>query len=336
MALSIYDIQRLKETNYEKGIVETFIRNSDLMKVVPFETVNTMQVSTRRMNSLPAVTWRQRGQRFSDGGQPGWEVVTDSLYNLGAEVNLDDADMRDKGPFITNPVKFNTEAKVKAIAYEFQDMVLNGDQAVNADRPEGIKTRIANLASSQTLYANSSTTELDVRPGTVTATTAYAWLNAIEGAKRALDGNGGGNVVCLTDYDAIAALKNSLRVIGQNVNSPGTPTTSMGERETSNNPPSNNTYFEWDGVKYIDLGVKADQSTKIVATDTVNSVACRPMYFVKLGDPYFHIIQYGPMEVTEPKLLDDMVTYRGVISWYLGNRHVHNRFGSVLKGQRVA
>ena len=40
--------------------------------------------------------------------------------------------------------------------------------------------------------------------------------------------------------------------------------------------------FEWDGVKYIDMGVKADQTTKIVATDTI-SVACRPAYFIKTG-----------------------------------------------------
>jgi hypothetical protein len=334
VALSIYDIQRLKETNYEKGIVETFIRNSDLMKVLPFQTTNTMQVQTRRMNSLPAVTWRARGQRFSDGGQPGWETVTDALYNLGAEINIDDADMKDKGPYIVNPVAFNTEAKVKAMIYDFHDKVINGDHATDPDSFEGIRVRIANLASGQTLYAAS---EVDIRPSAVTTTLALTFLNRIDEAKYTLDGNGGGNVICLTDADFIRSFKNCLRVTGAYVNDSGMPTSTLkNARETSNEPgPNAGNVFDWDGVRYIDMGVTADQTTKIVANETITN-ACRPAFFVKLGGNNFEIIQYGPLDVTEPRLLDDMVTYRGVVSWYVGAKHVHNKFGVKLAGSRVA
>ena len=333
MALTIYDIQRLKETNYEKGIVETFIRNSDLMKVLPFQDVNTMQVQTRRMNSLPAVTWRQRGERFSDGGTPGWETVTDALYNIGAEINIDDADMRDKGPYIVNPVEFNTEAKVKAIVYDFHDKVINGDHASDPDSFEGIAVRIANLASAQTLYGAS---EIDIRPSDVTTALAQSFLNRIDEAKYNLDGNGGGNVICLTDADWIRAFKNCLRVLGLYVNPPGTPTMTLkNARETSNEPgPNAGNVFDWDGVRYIDMGVKADQTTKIVATEVVSN-ATRPAYFVKLGGNNLEVIQYGPLDVVEPRMIDDMVTYRGIISWYVGLKHVHNRFGVKLAGTRV-
>jgi hypothetical protein len=334
VALTIYDIQKLKETNYEKGIVETFIRESDLLKVIPIETVNTLQVNTRRMNSLPEVTWRSRGERFSDGGQPGWEVVTDSLFNIGAEINIDEADLLDKGPYIVNPVQFNTQAKVKAIAYDLQDKIINGDHAVDPKSFEGLKVRVGNLASSQTIYAVSASAELDVRPSSVTTATAYAWLNKIEEAQYALDGHKAD--VCLTDADFIRALKNALRVIGQYVNAPGMPTTSVNQRETSNTVGNSKGIFEWDGVRYIDVGVKADQTTKIVANDTINSVACRPAYFVKLGGDYFKLLQMGGMDIVPPKETDDLVTYRGKISWYIGTTHVHNRFASVLKGSRVA
>ena len=333
MALSIYEIQRLKETNYEKGIVETFFRNSDLMKVLPFETVDTMQLQTRRMNSLPSVTWRQRGQRFSDGGQPGWETVTDALYNIGAEINIDDADMKDKGPYIVNPLAFNTEGKVKAITYDFHDKVINGDHATDANSFEGLKVRIANLASAQTLYA---ATEVDIRPSAVTTALAYQFLNRVDEAKYNLDGAGGGNVICLTDADFIRSFKNCLRVLGQYVNAPGTPVVTINARQTSSEPgPSAGNVFDWDGVKYIDMGVKADQTTKIVANETISN-ACRPAYFVKLGGNYLTMMQYAPIDVKEPFLLDDGVTFRSIISWYLGMRHVHNRFAVKLAGTRVA
>ena len=334
MALSIYDIQRLKETNYEKGIVETFIRNSDLMKVLPFETVDTMQVQTRRMNGLPAVTWRARGERFSDGGQPSWETVTDALYNIGAEINIDDADMKDKGPYIVNPLAFNTEAKVKAITYDFHDKVINGDHASDPDSFEGLKVRISNLASAQTLYASSA---VDITPAAVTTAYAYTFLNRIDEAKYNLDGNGGGNVICLTDADFIRSFKNALRVVGQYVNASGTPVSTINARQTSNEPgPSAGNVWDWDGVKYIDMGVKADQTTKIIATESNGGQTCRPAYFVKLGGNYLTMMQYAPLDVKEPFLLDDGVTFRGIISWYLGMRHVHNRFAVKLSGTKVA
>ncbi len=331
MALTMYDIARLKDTNFEKGIVEMFIRESDLLKVIPLEDVKTMSVQTRRMNGLPTTTWRQRGQRFSDGGQPSFETVVDSLYNTGAEINIDDADMKDQGPYIVNPLKFNTEAKVKSIIYDFHDKVINGDHAVDPNSFEGVKVRIGGLASAQTLYSSS---ELDVRPSAITVANAYTWLARIEEAKYNCDGHSAD--ICLTDADVIRALKHSLRVIGQYVNQPGMPVTDVNPRESSNFvAPTAGRAFEWDGVRYIDMGVKADQSTRIVATETITN-ACRPMFFLKLGEPYLHGIQYEPLDVKEPFMLDDGVTFRSIISWYVGLRHVHNRFGVKLSGSRVA
>lgn len=332
----MYDIQKLKKSNYEQGVVEMFIRESDVSKVVPLMDVDTMQVTTRRMSSLPAVTWRQRGQRFSDGGQPGFEVVTDTLYNLGAEINIDEADLKDKGPFIENPVAWNTKYKTKAMVYEFQDKFLNGDHASDANAFEGLKVRIGNLASSQTIYGDGSTTAatVDIRPATVTTALAYQFLNAVEAAKYACDGHSAD--VCFTDALNIRYMKNALRIIGQYVNQPATPNSGINDRKTSNDVGSNNV-FEWDGVKYIDMGVKADQATKIIADETVNAVTtCKPMYFVKLGGDYLSVIQNGALDVKEPVDTGDRVTFRGALSWYVGLRHVHNRFGVKLTGIRVS
>lgn len=333
----MYDIQKLKKSNYEAGVVEMFIRESDVSKVVPIKDIDTMQVTTRRMSSLPSVTWRQRGQRFSDGGQAGFEVVTDTLYNLGAEINIDVADLKDKGPYLENPVDWNTKYKVTAMAYEFQDKFMNGDHATDANAFEGLKTRVGNLASSQTIYALTGTStsgnQLDIRPSAVTVANAYAFFFAVESAKYACDGHTAD--VCFTDADFIRAFKNALRVTGQYVNSPGTPLTSLNERKSSNDVGSSKV-FEWDGVTYIDMGVKADQTTKIVATETVNSVACRPAYFCKLGGDYLSLIQNGSIDIQEPKDTGDRVIFRGAISWYVGLRHVHNRFASLLRGTLVA
>lgn len=330
--MSIFDMQAMKDTNFEKGIVETFIRESDVSRILEFNTINTTQIQTRRMNSLPEVRFRARGERYFDGGMPRWETVTDTVASLGAEITIDKVDKMDKGPYIQNPLSFNAEAKIKAMKYKFHDAIINGDHAVDPQSFEGLKVRIANLASSQTVYAVNSTTQLECRPGTLTSANAYAMLYAIENAVYALDGHKAD--YCLTDADFIRALKNALRVVGAYVAQPGTPTTKLNQRETSNEIPGGFA-FEWDGVKYIDMGVKADQTTKIVATDTI-SVACRPAYFIKTGGNFLTAIQMQPLETSDLFLLDDGVSHRMVIDWMVGLRHVHNRFASVLKGCYVA
>jgi hypothetical protein len=334
MTLSIFDIQKLKETKFEKGVVDMFIRESDPLKVIPIENVDTMSISTRRMSSLPQTNfWRRRGERFADAGQPNFEVVTDTLYNVGSEINLDDADVKDKGPYIENPVEFNVKARVKAITYDIHDKIINGDHATNADSFEGIKKRIAGLASTQTLY---TTSKIECRAASL-ATSAEAWaiLNRLEEAKYALDGHGGGKVVAFTDAEVIRGIKQALRILGlYTVPGGKDPKTSLDNVRGSSNDPVG-TVWEYDGVSYLDMGTKGDQSTRIVAEETNDSVLCTPIYFVRLGSPYFHLIQYGPLDVIEPQRLDDFVTYRGVISWYLGTRHVHNRFGVKLGGLRT-
>ena len=90
------------------------------------------------------------------------ETVTDTVASLGAGITIDKVDKMDKGPYIQNPLSFNAEAKIKAMKYKFHDAIINGDHAVDPQSFEGLKVRIANLASSQTVYAVNSTTQRSV------------------------------------------------------------------------------------------------------------------------------------------------------------------------------
>ena len=340
MSMTIYDIQRMKTTDFEKGIVDVFQRESDPIKLLPINEIGTTSISTRRQNSLPTVTFRQRGARFSDGGMPGFETVTDAVYNIGAEVTIDEADMMDKGPYIVNPLQYNVEMKLKAISYKLNDYIINGDQASDPDGFDGLAVRIAALASTQTVYGTSdgtsSGTHTDTDAASQSIATANTFLNFIQDAIYAVDGHKAD--VCFTDGDWIRALKRSLRYLGlyNGPQSPDKPSTIIGQRDT-NNVPLAGPFFEWEGVKFIDMGVKGDQTTKIVATETIDSAACRPAFFTRIGGDYLSLIQMGgALNTKEPFPLDDGVSFRTVISWYLGMRHVHPRFATKLTGIKVA
>lgn len=340
MAITLFDMLRLKEDEYEQGVVETFIMESDIGKNLSFETIDTVQINTRRFNSLPSVSFRQRGQRYSQGNV-GIEHVSDAVYPLGAEITIDKIDLRDKSPF-QDPLTFHTQAHVKSMAYEFNDYFVNGDHAVDPNGFEGIKTRIANyLAASQTLYGNTSSAVLDVRAATLGAaslttaqSTALQFLEALDRAQYSLDGHKAD--LCITDADGIRALKNCLRYANAYVDPAQTISTDINQRATSAKPPTK-AAFVWGDCTYIDAGVKIDQTTHIVATDSsVASTACRPFYFARLGDPYIQGIQEYPMEVSQSFQLDDGVSFRVVIDWPVGIRHVHPRSASQLLGVQVA
>lgn len=318
----------------QAGAVETFIVHSDLAKVLPFKQVDTVQINTRRENTLPATGWAARGVRFIDGGVPGFEYVTDSVYSLGGEYTIDKIDKMDKGPWVEEPLARAIRTRIKSMAYNFHNMVINGDHATEPDAPEGVKVRVNNMAAAQTVYANTSTSQLDLRAGFITNALAYQFLDAIDNVRYALDGRKAD--ICLTDIDFIQAFKRSLRQIGNYVAAPGTPVTVAGARGTSAEPPNPQSIFEWDGTKYIDMGFKADQTTKVVATTTVNSVACRPAYFLRMDEKeYFHALSMQDLTVSDPFMLDDGRSWRVVIDMIVGFRHVHPKSISQLLGTYV-
>ena len=335
------DVQRAKaEAGDEYGamIVELFQNECDPASIIPWKTTGTVEVRHRRTNSVANPGYRQgRGQRFGAATQPSYDSVSDAIWPLGVEIDIDKQDKRDKlaGNLVEDIVRYNIEG----LAWRFKDDFINGDHAVEPHGLEGLKVRLANMPSSQVVYGDSSSVELDLRPSAQPSESdMYQFLDRIDAAIDALDGNMGD--AAFTDEDFIAVLRGVLRRLGKyterTVDLPrfqGAVTRST-DAEKPNKPVL--VYPENIGLKWYAMGLKADQSTRVVGTETVNSVATRPVYFVKLGDRYVHGIQQYAMEVDGPSLLDDKVTYRTVVDWPIGLHHVHNRSISKLAGVRVA
>ncbi len=336
MAITLLDVQRLKPDDYEKGVVETFVLECDISKKLPLVTIGTLEVRTKRTNSIPTVGFRSRGQMYGQVKSGGTDTVADAVYSMGATIDIDKNDMRDKSP-VTDPLTERTRYAVKGMAWTFNDYFINGDHGTDPDGFEGLKVRLANAPAGQTVYGNSSSAALDVAAAIAANTTAtfQTFLDKLDEAKYQCDGHTAD--ACLTDADGIKAIKASLRRLQLYKDAdPTLPHVRPDNERRTNATQLQKPIFNWDGVDFYDLGLKADQSTKILGTDTVGGVACRPFYFVKLGEPYLHGIQQYAMEISKPYMLPDGVTYRTVVDWPVGLRHVHPKFASVLKGVKVA
>jgi len=84
------------------------------------------------------------------------------------------------------------------------------------------------------------------------------------------------------------------------------------------------------------MGYKFDDTTQVI-TDVENGTALTgggqtSVYAVRIGDEYFTGWQEYDMEVSEPTLMDDQVTYKSVIDWVTGLVVSHPRSVARLYG----
>ena len=339
--LTLSDVQRSKSEKgdeYGAAVVDLVKQECDPASLLSFKTLGTLEIKHRRTNSIPAVGFRQgRGTSFGSVSGITHDQVTDAVYSLGAQIEMDKADIRDReaGDLLGQ----RTKQAVRGLSWTFKDYFINGDHATDPHGFEGIKVRLANSPASQIVYGVSSGAELDVRASaSPSEATLYTFLDKIDEAIDTLDGHDGDAV--FTSADFIATLRSVLRRLGKYTAQPESEPGMFGSNRRRTTSEKTNrpvlVYPADKGLKWYDMGYKRDQSTLVVGTDTVGGVACRPAYFVNFGMDYLHGIQQYAMEITEPRWLDDQVTQRITIDWPVGLHMVHNKSLSVLKGVRVA
>lgn len=343
VTILLSDVQRAKANKgdtFGAAVVSTVIRECDILSILPIETIGTTEVYDRRSNSIATVGFRAgRGQRFGAVSAKSFDEVSDAIFQLGAEIDIDKTDYRDKNA--PNLLMERVENAIEGMSWVFNDKFINGDHASSIHEFEGIKVRLATLGSGQIIHGDTSSTTLDVRASaSPSESQLYQFLDRIDQAVDTLDGHTGD--IALTSSDFIATLRSVLRRLGKYTEYPATDkntNTAFAGRKTSavKGAGPQLIYPVDKKLAWYDMGYKADQSTVVIGTETLSyGNACRPVYFMKLGRPYIHGIQQYDIETVGPELLDDMVTYRVTVDWPVGLHHVHPKSISKLGGVRVA
>ena len=163
--LDLFDVHRAKSKsgdNVGAGIVELFINECDIASLISFETLGTVEVGHRRTNSIPTVGFRAgRGASFGTVAGITTDEVKDAVWDMGAQIDIDKTDLMDK--MAGDVIGERTQNAIKGMSWTFKDYFINGDHASDPYGFEGMKVRLSNLASGQTVYGDTSSAELDVR-----------------------------------------------------------------------------------------------------------------------------------------------------------------------------
>lgn len=317
---------------FRQGVLLQFWMESNLMAMVPFETVNRLSIEVRRVArlSLPQASWVRIDQAYTSA-VVALDSLQEEVFKLGRDVDIPRDLANLEGQF-ENPVTLNVEANVKSIAYEYNDAFVNGpnvggDGGTALDSaPTGIRTRVSQIDALTGLGDAVTPTEAGGTLFTAAASSAnrQTVLDAIDTVIYFIDGHAPDWGIC--NDTLLLRLNSAFR------------------REGTLFSQMRDQYERWvsslRGIPLYDVGRKVGQSTRIIANteqvDGGGSIDSTSMFFGKNGvGTHFFAFEKEPLSVRDLGEIDAGPTIRHRIDWLLGWANWHVRSLGQVSSIRV-
>lgn len=305
MTVLLSDVAKQETEPLKKGVIQSLLRYSNVLGVVPFENVDALNSIAVRWKTLPSVGTRKINEGYSESSGTT-EQAQESVTALGGDVDIDK--VFDKvSNYIQDPKVTQTKMKTKAIAYKFNDLFINGDPLSNEEEFPGLKYRVGQLPSRQTIGAggtSGSDTAFDV---TSSSGNIQDFLDSFHKLNALVDGAD----AYFCNFDVRLGIQSALRRSGL---------------LATNKDQFERTVYSFDGAPIIDVGLKSDQSTEIITnTETAydGGSDATSVYAVKFGtDEGLTGIQLEPMAPYwvggEGNELESKPVRRLRIDWWVG------------------
>lgn len=205
---------------------------------------------------------------------------------------------------------------IKGAAYKCNSVFINGDQSTDPDEFEGLNKLVGTLDASQRVGA----TEIDLTAA-YSAATASLLFKRIDDMFLATEGHIPTAVFCNTDF--LRELRSWARQFGLkgdhynwhekalDINDP---------RRTQRTATSRPAYV-YEDVPFYDLGVKADQTTKVIGntfTEGGATASATRVFAVKISSEDLEPIQAQPLNIKDIGLLEDKEVRRKRLTWTHG------------------
>lgn len=140
MAMTKSEAAKLSNDLLVRGVIETVVKESSVLRYLPFLQVTGTTVTYNREASVPAVSFYDVGDTWSEA-TPTFTQHTAKLAILGGDADVDNflqatyADVNDiEAEVIAN--------RAKAVAHAFSDSFFNGNSSTNAKSFDGLHVSI--------------------------------------------------------------------------------------------------------------------------------------------------------------------------------------------------
>ncbi|WP_029100211.1 major capsid protein [Brevibacillus thermoruber] len=298
MALTLVEAAKLSQDTLQRGVIETFARNSAILELMPQMDIVGNAYAYNQEGTLPGIGFRDVNEGYVESAG----VVnpqTEKLYIAGGDVDVDRFIVQTRSN-INDVRAIHTEMKAKALALAITNQYFNGDTAVNPKGFDGLKKR---LTGKQVITAGDN-------GATLTLTMLDELIDAVEGTPDA--------IFCSK------AMRREIKKIIQSHNG-----YSESDKDAFGRP-----VMTYGGIP-IRVIETDNTGTEILDFNETQGTAnnTSSIYAVKFGaEQYVSGLQNGGVSVRDLGELAEKPVYRTRIEWYAGMAIFHPRAAARLKG----
>ena len=304
MAWTLAELSKIETDPLRKSVVDGLLMESNLLELVPWETIGTLATTIVRYKDLPSFGYRKINEGFSES-TGHFEQKTENISLGGLDIDTDKAIARARNT-IADARAIQQTMALKSAAYEFNFRFIRGNPTSDPEEFKGLAERVNDIYNdgfTDQKFAGGNTST-----GILNSTaTRHIFLNDVDKLIYAIDGHNPDFL--LMNKKMLLALRAVLRQekllnqaqdqFGRNIDTYG-------------------------NTRLVDIGVKADQTTEIILNSETSAGAVSggsantytSIYAVKfsIGDETWGIQEY-PLEVTDLGELQTAPKYRTRIDW---------------------
>ena len=319
MPWTLAELSKIETSTLRKSVIDTLIMESNLLELVPWETIGQLATTVVKIKDLPSVGFRKVNEGYAESiGH--FEQAVENISLFGGDIDTDIAIARAKNT-IADARGIQQMLKLKAVAYDFNDNFINGDPTTDPEEYKGLSKRVddVNTAGYTDQYLDlGDTTDYGILRDSAAR---FAFLDKLDALMYAIIGHNPSFL--LMNKKMLLATRSLLRrekLLDQ--------TKDMFDRRID----------VYGGARMIDIGVKADQTTEIILnTETGGGGSYETSIYAVtfgIGELTWGIQQY-PLEVRDLGELESKPVYRTRIDWNLGLATVNPRSIGRLYGIRA-
>ena len=315
---TLAELSKIETDILRKSVIDTLLMESNVLQMVPWETIGQLATTIVRVQDLPSVGFRKINEGYAaTTGHFAQNVESISL--MGCYMDCDKAIARAKNTIADARAVMQIMA-LKSAAYKFNDKFINGSPATDPEEFKGLKERVNDVNAEGFTNQYIDVVEADKLPGDAAAN--HAFLDKLDELIYAMKGHNPDFL--FMDKKMLLVTRSILRH----------------EKLLDNTRDMFDRVIDvYQGCKLVDIGVKANQTTSIIPIDETlgGGTGETSIYAVKfgIGELLWGIQEY-PLEVEDKGLLEAKPVYRTELDWPLGLALADPRAVGRLYGIKVA
>lgn len=175
MALTLDEAAKLSNDMLLQGVVETIVKDSPVLKQLPFIEIVGNVLTYNQEKTLPTIDFYDVGDTWTES-TPTFEQKTASLKIMGGDADVDNF-LKSTRSNIQDLETAVVELKAKALKDKFEENFIYGDTSVNAKQFDGLRKLIDTTAAGDQVIA------MDGTGATLTLAKLDELIDAVKGGK---------------------------------------------------------------------------------------------------------------------------------------------------------